>query len=274
MICPAQLHAQTCIVGFDSAWTNRNLGAICALMLQENLAVDFIPPQQVNFDEALAFIDCRRSAASLCLVAIDQPTIVPNEHHSRPVDRVAASLMSYVGGGVQPANRSKKGMFDDEAPIWDFKSRLRASEEPEASRKSSTGVFIIEVFPALALTALNPKFCRRLKCPKYNPANKKKFQPDHWLAVIQTIVCYAETHDLTKIKKNLTVNKSEQPTKADQDKLDSVLCALVGYHWKVRSRTESLMIGDLTSGYMIAPAHADMRARLEAAAKERGVPIA
>jgi predicted RNase H-like nuclease len=35
----------------------------------------------------------------------------------RPVDKVAASLISGPGGGVQPSNRSKKGMFDDAAQL-------------------------------------------------------------------------------------------------------------------------------------------------------------
>jgi predicted RNase H-like nuclease len=48
----------------------------------------------------------------VCVVTIDQPTMVPNPGGMRPVDKVAASLISWLGGGVQPANRSKKGMFD------------------------------------------------------------------------------------------------------------------------------------------------------------------
>jgi hypothetical protein len=33
------------------------------------------------------------------------------------------------------------------------------------------------------------------------------------------------------------------------------------------------MIGDLTSGYMVSPANADTRARLQIAAAKRGVPV-
>jgi predicted RNase H-like nuclease len=73
-----------------------------------------------------------------------------------------------------------------------------------------------------------------------------------------------------KIKRETT---DRPPRKADQDQLDAVLCALIGYHWRAKSRQDSIMIGDLTSGYMIAPADANTRGRLAAAAAKRGVPV-
>lgn len=62
------------------------------------------------------------------------------------------------------------------------------------------------------------------------------------------------------------------PRKADQDRLDSVLCAIVGYHWRTKPREQSIMIGDLTLGYMIAPSQAEMRVRLERSSQEHHVP--
>ncbi|ACL56572.1 hypothetical protein [Methylobacterium nodulans] len=97
-----------------------------------------MPP--TSFDAALAAIEAEGAACSLRLVALDQPTLVPNATGMRPVDRVAASLISWLGGGVQPANRAKIGMFDDAAPHWRFKERLGATEDPEASRGASNGL--------------------------------------------------------------------------------------------------------------------------------------
>ena len=101
----------TCIVGFDSAWADqaRAPGAICAISIGVDGAIMFRPPVLASFNQALAFIEAERMAHSTCLVALDQPTIVPNSTGCRPVDRVVASLISFIGGGVQPANRSKKG---------------------------------------------------------------------------------------------------------------------------------------------------------------------
>ena len=264
-----------CIIGFDSAWTDNEKarGAICALFVAKDGTGDFRPPQLVTFDEARDFIETQRNADGICLVAIDQPTIVPNQSGCRPVDRVAGSLISFVGGGVQPANRSKIGMFDDDAPIWRFKERLGAIENPEACRAAASGLYIIEVYPYLALPTLNLAFGGRLKGPKYNPANKK-FQIAHWRAVIETVACYARINRIEGVSSWANqLAEISTPKKADQDRLDSVLCALVGYHWCASPRSESIMIGDLTYGYMIAPVCVDTWARLAAAAGKRAVPV-
>jgi predicted RNase H-like nuclease len=90
----------------------------------------------------------------LTLVAIDQPTIVPNQSGMRPAERVAASAISWLGGGVQPANRSRIGMFDDGAPIWRFLTNLGALENPERTRSADDGLYIMEVFPALVAAGI------------------------------------------------------------------------------------------------------------------------
>src|SRR5208283_1737501 len=54
----------------------------------------------------------------ITLIALDQPTVVPNSTGMRPVDRVAASLAGWLGGGVQPANRGRLGIFSSSSPIY------------------------------------------------------------------------------------------------------------------------------------------------------------
>jgi predicted RNase H-like nuclease len=269
----------TCIIGFDSAWTDniKAPGAVCSLVIAKDGTVNFKPPRLASFDQAFEFIEAERRACDICLVALDQPTIVPNATGSRPVDRVAASVISFIGGGVQPANRSKKNMFDDGAPIWRFLTRLSAKEDPELSRTAESGLFIIEVFPALALPALEAKFNGRHKAPKYNPANRKKFRRSDWFDVIETVARYAGDVGIKEVQAWAQEMKRETtdrpPRKADQDRLDAVLCGLIGYHWRAKTRQDSIMIGDLTSGYMIAPADAVTKARLNAAATKCGVPV-
>lgn len=100
-------------IGFDSAWTDKASapGAICALEIRGDQSVRFHEPRLVRFSEALAFIDEVKSSSGCNLVALDQPTIVPNLVSMRPVERTAAALVSWLGGGVQPSNRSKVGCF-------------------------------------------------------------------------------------------------------------------------------------------------------------------
>lgn len=260
------------IIGFDSAWTDnpKAPGALCIIRINGAGLQIFVPPALVSFDQGLALI--KAETAPLRIVALDQPTIVPNLTGMRPVDRVAASLISWLGGGVQPANRSKIGMFDDTALIWRFKERLGAIEDPEASRCATAGLFLIEVFPALALPSLDPAFFGRLLAPRYNPARRKTFALAHWHNVVATVRRLSEEHQIAGLSAWADDLASiAAPRKADQDRLDAVLCALIGLHWHLAPRDASIMIGDREAGYVVAPASLDVRQRLMAAAAACGV---
>jgi len=174
---------------------------------------------------------------------------------------------------VQPANRSKKGMFDDTAPVWVFKHALGAVEDPETARRADRGVFIAEVFPALALPSLSAEFCGRLLGPKYNPGRRKTFRIEHWNAVLSCAAAAGLALRISGLADWCEHHRlAAAPTKSDQDLLDGVLCALIGYIWLFEPRSRSLMIGDLHTGYMITPAAGEARARLFSAAAKGAVP--
>lgn len=267
---------QLSIIGFDSAWTDKPKapGAVCIIRKNNDGKFSYVEPILASFAQAFDTIANEKKISALCLVAIDQPTIVPNLKSLRPVDRVAGSLISWIGGGVQPANRSKLGMFDDEAPIWRFKEALNAIEDPEAAKHAVSGLYLMEVFPALALAGLNSAFCDRLKGPRYNPDRRKTFQLTHWHEVIETIRHYGSHAAIEQIDDWCNASQSlPQPRKPDQDKLDSMICALIGLHWMQAPREQSVMIGDLDKGYMIAPVIHGIHQRLTNAARQREVPI-
>lgn len=266
----------TSVVGFDSAWTDnpKAPGAICVIRLDAQGARLHMEPRLASFSEAAALIHAERLDVDKCVVALDQPTIVPNLSGSRPVDKVAGALISWIGGGVQPANRSKLGMFDDAAPIWQFKHALSVIEDPELARTAPSGTFLLEVFPALALSSIESAFCSRLAAPKYNPANRRRFKIDDWKAVANAVKRFGIVNSLRRLDDWCSeIASSEKPRKSDQDKLDALICSLIGLHWLVAPRDQSVMIGDLESGYMIAPATGGVHERLHAAALQRDVPI-
>ena len=269
--------SSTIIFGFDSAWTDaaKAPGAICAIAFDERGQVEFHEPRLVSFADARAFIGSLRQDFSVSLVALDQPTVVPNSAGSRPVDKVAGSLVSFVGGGVQPANRSKIGMFCDDSPVWSFLSDLNATQDPIEARTAPAGHFLIEVFPALALPAFEDAFSQRLRAPKYNPQNRKKFRLEDWRSVTRVVQTTAQSFDVSGLADwSDRMHALSQPRKADQDKLDAALCPLIGLAWRAGPVSCSAMLGDLTNGYMVTPMSEFTRPRLEQAANQRGVPIA
>jgi predicted RNase H-like nuclease len=261
-------------VGFDSAWADnpKAPGAICAISYDGRRFFGFRRPELVGFDEALSFISAASRTHKLTLIAIDQPTIVPNWAGMRPAEKVAASAVSWLGGGVQPANRKKASMFGARAPIWKFKRRVRAAEDPERSRRAKRGKFLVEVFPALALPSFNRSFCGLGEGPRYNPA--RRFDLEDWNAVVSTVLGEARRLRCEKfVKWCYQLKKVSKPRKRHQDKLDVAICLLIAVHWRQGQRKDSVMIGDLKSGYIVAPVVPTIRRRLRAMATKRGVAL-
>ncbi len=263
-------------IGFDSAWADNPLapGAICAVGLEGGVPAVFHRPRLVSFSQALAFIEEVRSPSGVTLVALDQPTLVPNATSMRPVERAAASLISWMGGGVQPANRGRTGMFCDAAPIWRFLAALGAEEDPERARGAPDGLFVMEVFPALALASLGPDFFGRLAGPRYNPMRRKTFCARDWVRVADAAAAEARAFGCVELAEWCQeAGALARPRKADQDMLDAALCVLIALRWRLRPRRDSLLLGDLTSGYMVLPVSEPVRERLSLAAARCGVPV-
>lgn len=262
-------------IGFDSAWADnpKTPGAICAAGFEGTRPAWFRPPQLASFAEALGLIHGLRSGG-VTLVALDQPTIVPNATGARPVERLAASLMTWLGGGVQPANTGRIGLFCAAAPIWPFLQALGAIDDPEQVQTASNGLFIMEVFPAMALATLGPGFFGRLAAPRYNPGRRKTYRPEDWSRVADAVAAEADVLGCPELAAwCLKAGQSAKPRKADQDRLDSAICLLIALRWRLRPRNESVLLGDLATGYIVAPASADVRARLHASAQRMAIPM-
>lgn len=138
----------------------------------------------------------------------------------------------------------------------------------------SLGHFLIEVFPALSLPSLDDRFALRMGAPKYNPANRSRFRMQDWRTVVQVVGQIADDLGLTEMVAWVeTLGELDTPRKADQDRLDAVICALVGLLWRSGHPEAITMLGDLTSGYMVAPISAATRSRLRDASQRRSVAM-
>ena len=252
-------------IGFNSAWVDnpKTPGAICAVGIKDGQPAQFHVPRLASFDQALAFIKSVSADDGITLIALDQPTVVPNLTGMRPVDLVTSSLVGWLGGGVQPANRGKLGMFCNASPIWRFLTALGALQDPEQARLATDGLYLMEVFPALALASLGFEFFGRLAGPKYNPDRRKTFRTDDWTRVAEVAAQEFQALSCEEMAgwcRN--AGRTGQPKKADQDMIDSALCVLIALRWRLRPRNDSLLIGDLTTGYMVVPASLAVRDRL------------
>jgi predicted RNase H-like nuclease len=132
---------------------------------------------------------------------------------------------------------------------------------------------LIEAFPALALASFDTRFFGRHAEPKYNPKNGK-FRKEDWIRVAEVAARESFVLGCEEIAEWCRdVGKLSHPRKPDQDRLDSVLCVLVALRWRLRPRDESLILGDLKTGYIVLPASSAVREYLAEPARKLSVPI-
>jgi len=165
-------------------------------------------------------------------------------------------------------------MFCDASPIWHFLAALGAEQMPEAARVADSGLYLMEVFPALALASMDGKFFGRRRAPKYNPDRRKTFCVIDWVSVAEGAGKQAELLGCPALAEWCRMSaRISQPRKADQDKLDAALCAIIALHWRLYPREASLLLGDVATGYMVLPASREVRSYLTEPARKHSVPM-
>jgi predicted RNase H-like nuclease len=250
----------TLLVGFDSAWTPTNSGALVgALRTNDGSFRELGSPQVANYREAedaiLEWQAQQKPAATIVL--LDQPTIVKNSAGQRPVENLVGSPVSRRYGGMQPANTAKKEMFGKDAPVWRFLARFGGPADP-LEPLASTQVF--ETYPVLAMIALGwtlPDTRPAGRLPKYNPERKKTFSLSDWRHVCQLTSSAFRERELMGVVRWLDdAAQSMAPCKNDQDSLDACVCLLAAVY--LAERKECLMVGNRDTGYIVVPYGEDL----------------
>jgi predicted RNase H-like nuclease len=144
----------TLLVGFDSAWTRNNSGALVGVLHSDDETIrELGPPVIVDYAAAERVVKNWQAewSPTVTVQLIDQPTIVKNATGQRTVENIVGSVVSRRYGGMQPASRSRKEMFGDDAPVWRYLDQFGGPANP-LGRHSRTGV--IETYPVLTMIAL------------------------------------------------------------------------------------------------------------------------
>ena len=71
-------------IGFDSAWAGKVPGGIVWAIFEDQYLAAFAEPRLAGFKDAAQIIETLRSECDYVLVAVDQPTVVPNERAHDP----------------------------------------------------------------------------------------------------------------------------------------------------------------------------------------------
>lgn len=230
------------LIGFDSAWTANNSGAIVSLLrYPDGHFSEMDTPDIADFDGAMRMIvDWERDVnPSSTLILIDQPVVVRNAKGQRPVESIVSSAVCRRRGGMQPANTSKSSMFGPGSPIHFFLERFNAIE-----------TYPVQVMMALGWVLDDARPAGRL--PKYNPGKRKSFKLDDWKFVCNSVIeefKKRNLRDLCSYLQKLEANTS--PRKHHQDQLDACICLLVAI--QISESHPCMVVGDPNTGSIVSP---------------------
>ena len=235
-------------IGIDLGWSSGASG-LCCLTLQGNqLALVDIQCQQAIAD-ILAWID-HHTTDQPAIIAVDAPTLIPNEAGMRLPDRLAHKHFGKYHAGCYPANQSRP--FAERLIAFGVALESRGFQHAPTLMAQNPGRYQIEVFPHPAMVHLF-QLDRILKYKKGTVRDRRTelSKLRHYILSV-----------LPTLDPSLSLSDTDVPTipekgaaiKVAEDQLDSLVCAYVAAHWWYWGTDRNWVLGDRDSGYIVVPA--------------------
>jgi len=239
-------------IGVDLGWTSQPTGLCC---LRSHATPDHL---ELHLDEltrlarpesVLTWIDAKLSPAEMGGIAVDAPTLIPNETGMRECDRLAHRYFGRYHAGCYPANLGLP--FAQRTVGFGTALEHRGFRHAPTLQPQQPTRFQIEVFPHPATIRL----FRLERILKY----KKGRVSDRHLA-LSTFRQYI-LESLPAAHPPLIIQADDLPAipttgvamKAVEDQLDSLICAYVAAHWWYWGQERNQVLGDKETGYIIVP---------------------
>ncbi len=236
-------------LGVDLGWQSGPTGLCCLHLDEDGLRLVALDRLQ-TVEEILTWIADWASGSTNAVVAVDAPTLIPNETGMRLSDRLAHKYFGRYDAGCYPANRGRP--FADKLIAFGLALEAQGFQHRPHSPARPQGRFQLEVFPhpvTVHLFGLS-------KILKYKKGTLAQRRPEleklrqYQLSVLPTLApaLALKESDLPAIP---TTGKA---MKAVEDQLDSLTCAYVAAHWWYWGVERNWVLGDRTEGYIVVPA--------------------
>ncbi|MBE9108639.1 DUF429 domain-containing protein [Nodosilinea sp. LEGE 07298] len=236
-------------LGVDLGWQSGPTGLCCLHLEDKTLKLVRLDRLQSTAD-ILAWISHWADGAANAVVAVDAPTLIPNETGMRLPDRLAHKYFGRYDAGCYPANQGRP--FAEKLIAFGLALESLGFAHVPHSPARPQGWFQLEVFPhpvTVHLFGLSKIF-------KYKKGTLAQRRPEleklrqHQLDVLPTLepALNLEDSDLPEIP------LTGAAMKAVEDQLDSLTCAYAAAHWWTWGMERNWVLGDRDEGYIVVPA--------------------
>ncbi|NET38113.1 MAG: DUF429 domain-containing protein [Cyanothece sp. SIO1E1] len=236
-------------LGIDLGWQSGPSGLCCLTWQQGKLALLDLQ-QRLPLSDVLSWVDIWVEPDEPAIIAVDAPTLIPNQTGMRLPDRLAHKYFGRYDAGCYPANLGRP--FAERIVTFGLSLESRGFKHAPTIEPQAAGRYQIEVFPHPATVHLFG-LDRILKYKKGKLAERRAelTKLRHYiLAILPTLdPCLAlVAHALPDVP------LQGKALKALEDQLDSLICAYVAAHWWYWGVARNLVLGDLSTGYIVVPA--------------------
>jgi predicted RNase H-like nuclease len=239
-------------IGVDFGWVSGATGLCCLQWENDRLSIIEIDTQ-LDLADVLAWIDRLISPEESALIALDAPTIIPNQTGTRLPDKLTHRYFGRYHAGCYPANLQRP-FASRTVGLGDNLITKGFLHAPEIEARQP-GRYQIEVFPHPAIVNLFNldlilKYKKGKLIDRQQELNKLCFYITNILPKL--------TPSLSEVNLNyfvpeITSQITARQLKAIEDKLDSLICAYIAAYWWYWGKERNLVLGDLEHGYIIVP---------------------
>ena len=235
-------------LGIDLGWQSGPSG-LCCLHLRAGSLILTDLKRYAAVEDILNWVDHHAADCSTVAVAVDAPTLIPNQTGMRLPDRLAHKYFGKYDAGCYPANRSRP--FAQKLIAFGLALESRGFRHAPKAPAQSIGRFQLEVFPHPVTVHLF-NLQRILKYKKGTLAQRRpelEKLRQYQLQVLPLLEppLMLQEFDLPEIPQTGTAMK------AVEDQLDSLTCAYAAAHWWYWGTERNWVLGSVEEGYIVGP---------------------
>lgn len=236
-------------LGIDLGWQSGGSGLCCLEKGTTGLKLVELH-HCASREEALTWIDTQAPNDEPALIAVDAPTLIPNQTGMRLCDRLAHRYFGKYDAGCYPANQGRP--FAEALIQFGLALESRGFAHAATITPRRPGRYQIELFPHPATI----HFFKLDRILKYKKGRLSDRRPElaklraHQIATFPHLTPQLPLHeaDLPAIP---TTGKA---LKIVEDQIDSLTCAYAGAHWWWWGLEHNWVLGDREAGYIVVPA--------------------